>query len=111
MQCETGWLKTGSVTLPLPVYYAVSFSMHLYQQRTAEIDCGNPGTPQNGYRLLLGTTFGSQVTYNCLQGYDLSGEGTRVCLGNGLWSGSLPTCECEFYNYFVLSLTSEWMMV
>ena len=30
-----------------------------------------------------------------MQGYILIGEGTRECLDSGLWSGSLPTCQCE----------------
>ena len=73
----------------------------LVPEITVEVDCGDPGTPQNGRRVLLSTTFGSQVTYSCIVGYDLQGVGTRVCLGSGLWSGSLPTCECEFsYNLY-----------
>ena len=62
----------------------------------ATIDCGNPGIPQNAYQDLPSTTLGSQVTYHCMQGYVLVGEGTRECTDNGLWSGSLPTCQCEF---------------
>ena len=82
--------RTLSCVLLLGKCYNLRSSLNL-----TAIDCGNPGTPQNGYRELPSTTLSSQVTYHCLQGYVLVGDGTRECLESGLWSGSLPVCECE----------------
>ena len=56
------------------------------------IDCGDPGSPINGGRSLPATTYQSQVTYTCNNGYQLDGEATRQCQANGKWSGFLPSC-------------------
>ena len=59
------------------------------------VDCGDPGTPANGKSVLTGSTPGSVVKYSCNSGYDLVGNSKRKCQTNGVWSGSLPTCERE----------------
>ena len=33
------------------------------------------------------------ATYNCNNGYNLTGDMTRTCQANGTWSGTAPTCE------------------
>lgn len=56
-------------------------------------NCGDPGTPVNGRRV-LGTTFqGDIVRYFCSQGFQLEGDQQRVCQRNGQWSGQLPICR------------------
>ena len=40
-----------------------------------------------------GTVFGSQASYSCLYGYNITGDITRICLADGTWSGSVPFCE------------------
>ena len=88
--------------LPISIMFSLvcliatnSIIILFFLHSTAAIDCGDPGTPQNGYQELPSTTLGSQVTYRCQQGYVLVGGGTRECMDSGLWSGSLPVCECE----------------
>ena len=57
------------------------------------VDCGNPETPNPaGVVFFSNTTAGSSVLYTCLVGYDMVGEPERVCLNNGTWSGSVPSC-------------------
>ena len=56
------------------------------------IDCGDPATPADGQRSLTGTTFGSEVSYSCNDGFVLSGSARRECNISG-WSGSLPVCN------------------
>jgi CUB/sushi domain-containing protein len=36
---------------------------------------------------------GSIATYECLPGYVLSGDRTRICMRNGMWTGDPPTCQ------------------
>jgi len=56
--------------------------------------CGDPGTPANGIRTLTrGTTLGSVVTYECIEGYSLEGPSSRVCQSSGTWSATLPSCK------------------
>ena len=60
----------------------------------AVIDCGDAGTPGDGRRAgSTSTTFGSEVTYSCNDGFALRGSETRECQSSGSWSGSLPSCE------------------
>ena len=56
------------------------------------VDCGDPGTPDNGLRDLSSTTTGSTVQYSCQGGYMLQGNSSRTCEANGVWSGEVPTC-------------------
>jgi hypothetical protein len=36
---------------------------------------------------------GGTAQYECTAGYSLSGSATRTCGGDGMWSGSAPTCN------------------
>ena len=51
------------------------------------------GAPENGDVTLSGTTFGSEATYECDEGFELVGEATRVCEATGEWSGDEPVCD------------------
>ena len=44
------------------------------------------------------TVFESIATYSCREGYTLSGDDTRMCVGSGEWSGEAPLCEGVCYN-------------
>ncbi|XP_028518807.1 uncharacterized protein LOC110251682 [Exaiptasia diaphana] len=70
-----------------------------YENGTAEttiqvslMSCGDPGKPLNGYR--TGNEFwaGNMVVYTCDPGYYLVGPSNRLCLENGAWSDSIPSC-------------------
>ena len=39
--------------------------------------------------------FGSQLIYDCNAGFTLVGNKTRVCEGDGWWSGFSPICAVE----------------
>ena len=57
------------------------------------IDCSDPGTPQNGSRILQGTKFEATVKYRCDIGFQLNGAEMRTCQVDGTWTGSLPACQ------------------
>ena len=60
------------------------------------VDCGDPGNPQNGRRILPGgTTFQSNVTYECNTGFRLEGVAFQTCRALGVWSDSQPSCNCK----------------
>ncbi|CAF0889036.1 unnamed protein product [Brachionus calyciflorus] len=41
--------------------------------------------------------FGAQIVYDCDAGYILVGEKTRICEGDGWWSGTSPICVKETF--------------
>ena len=65
---------------------------------TAPVNCGDPGLPENGHRVVEGTTESSEVEYFCVRGYALIGPMTRTCTSTGEWSGRLPVCQSMFYT-------------
>ena len=60
------------------------------------VDCGTLDDPDNGQvNHTAGTTFQQTATYSCTTGHNLTGDSTRTCQDNGVWSGSEPTCQSE----------------
>ena len=44
--------------------------------------------------------------YTCDSGYELSGDQTRTCMSNGMWSGEEPTCIRTYEEYICSVNTS-----
>ena len=57
------------------------------------VNCGDPGTLNNGGRDLSGTTYRNTVVYFCDNGFTLEGNSLRRCQKNGQWSGRIPECR------------------
>ncbi|XP_033126349.1 CUB and sushi domain-containing protein 3-like isoform X3 [Anneissia japonica] len=57
------------------------------------VSCGFPGNIANGKRIGNVFTFGSQVTFECNTGYQLSGRYYRTCQANQQWDGYVPSCN------------------
>ncbi|XP_038307699.1 CUB and sushi domain-containing protein 2 isoform X5 [Canis lupus familiaris] len=56
------------------------------------IVCKPPQLLPNGKVVGSDFTWGSSVTYACLEGYQLSLPAVLTCEGNGSWTGELPQC-------------------
>ncbi|XP_057355961.1 CUB and sushi domain-containing protein 2 isoform X3 [Manis pentadactyla] len=56
------------------------------------ITCKPPQLIPNGKVVGSDFTWGSSVTYACLEGYQLSLPAVLTCEGNGSWTGELPQC-------------------
>ncbi|NWS63944.1 SUSD1 protein, partial [Chunga burmeisteri] len=73
------------------------------------VDCGVPPSILNANPTSVsGTTFGSEVTYNCLHGYFIaSGNQTAVCNAKGQWDGTDLVCKEEelFSNLSIFNET------
>lgn len=59
----------------------------------AVVNCGVPPIPRYGSNSFYNTTYLSEAEYHCPPGYTLSGSSFAVCLSNGSWSGSVPSCQ------------------
>ncbi|XP_062480260.1 sushi domain-containing protein 1 isoform X4 [Pezoporus occidentalis] len=59
------------------------------------VDCGIPPSVLNAHPASVsGTTYGSEVTYNCVHGYFMaSGNQTAVCNAKGQWDGIDLVCK------------------
>ncbi|KAK2521486.1 Svep1 [Columba livia] len=57
------------------------------------VTCRNPGSPEHGH--LYGNTYsvGSEVTFSCEEGFQLTGMTTLTCMESGEWSHPIPYCE------------------
>ena len=73
--------------------------------------CGSPGEPIDGRVSVPGPDSENVskfydartvVKYSCNQGWGLFGPDTRECLGDGRWSGDIPTCSKLTIIYFTL---------
>ena len=72
---------------------------HIFLLLTA-VDCGALTNLANGHvSHTAGTTLGQTATYSCNPGYDLVGGSSRTCQATGVWSGSVPTCQCMLTAY------------
>ncbi|XP_048409358.2 sushi, von Willebrand factor type A, EGF and pentraxin domain-containing protein 1-like [Stegostoma tigrinum] len=57
-----------------------------------QLNCGNPGSIQNGYYKASKWTVGSNVTFHCDIGYKIIDRDYLQCTANG-WDGEVPSCE------------------
>jgi len=69
----------------------------------AAVDCGGLPNPANGQVTTSTTTFDSNATYSCNNGYTLSGSTTRNCLADATWSGTEPTCSRKYVIYSIVA--------
>ncbi|NXW11263.1 SUSD1 protein, partial [Fregetta grallaria] len=73
------------------------------------VDCGVPPSVLNAHAASVsGTTYGSEVTYNCVHGYFIaSGNQTAVCNATGQWDGTDLVCKEEelFSNLSIFNET------
>ncbi len=49
---------------------------------------------------------GATASYTCTTGYTLSGDTTRTCGIDGVWSGSTPTCQSKWNELCIVCLFS-----
>ncbi|CAJ0927315.1 unnamed protein product, partial [Ranitomeya imitator] len=57
------------------------------------VSCGSPGKVENGDVEMIDDKFQSKAFFFCNSGYKLVGNPYRECLEEGIWSGSIPTCQ------------------
>jgi len=82
------------------------WDIHFIYIQLLVVNCGPPGTPQNGNTEVTSTTFGSVAEHDCNDGFLLCGSENRTCQSNGSWSGSLPECISKLqywiFNEFIV---------
>lgn len=55
-------------------------------------DCGLLAVPMNGSTTGGDTTYPNEVTFDCEDGFIMSGSRIRKCQSNGIWSGNETSC-------------------
>ena len=70
------------------------------------VRCSDPGSPENGRRVLDGTGIGNRVRFSCHDGFELRGSAELVCQHGGRWSGAVPRCvkgnKCLYLCVYIL---------
>ena len=56
-------------------------------------NCGDPGSPANGFRVGSEFTYGAKVIFDCNPGFKLRGSIFRECQADGTWSGTAASCS------------------
>ncbi len=80
--------------------FSLSLTLSLSHPCTA-LDCGIPEGIHHGTVSYPNTLQGSEATYECDEGYELSlGDMIRTCLSNREWSGTPPCCIHKFNGSF-----------
>ena len=87
--CNDGYNLTGTATLTCLSDGTWSAPM----PTCPPVNCGDPGTPDNGTKTGTNFTYNSIITYSCNVGYNLMGADSLTCLSDGSWNGSLPSCD------------------
>lgn len=87
-----GILKVNLPTMVESRIFCCILYVYMYVCLFAVVDCGDPGSPNDGINRVFSTTFGSVAHYECDSSFRLVGTGRRICQPNGQWSGSLPSC-------------------
>jgi len=69
------------------------------------VECEPLTAPDNGMISCVGNMFGDTCTITCDAGYELSGNETRTCQSDQIWSGIDTTCAAgNFYTLKVQAL-------
>ena len=86
--CSVGYNLTGAISLTC----LTDGSWDASVPSCDIVNCSDPGTPNNGMLQGEAFTYNSVVTYNCSVGYNLTGAVTLICLADGTWNESMPSC-------------------
>uniref|UniRef100_A0A452HNN1 Uncharacterized protein n=1 Tax=Gopherus agassizii TaxID=38772 RepID=A0A452HNN1_9SAUR len=86
--CELGYTLRGSSERTCHA----NGSWSGMQPECEAITCKSPQVIPNGKVVGSDFSWGSSVSYACLEGYQLSLPAILTCEGNGTWTGELPQC-------------------
>ncbi len=106
MECGVGQIQLVSVS---GIEYVQFIYIYMFMSGT----CSDlPPQMNGGITYTDGLTDNRPVdtiaTYTCDNGYTRVGVIFRACQNNGTWSGSAPTCQCEFH--YILTVASPFLI-
>ncbi|XP_075706782.1 C4b-binding protein alpha chain-like isoform X2 [Rhinoderma darwinii] len=58
-----------------------------------KLNCGIPDILENGEVEFLDTVIGSLASYSCMEGYIIFDSGSRYCLADERWNGTVASCR------------------
>ena len=65
------------------------------------MDCGDPGTPNNGYRQGNYFKFNSTINFSCKEKHHLEGARQVTCQANGKWTAQAPECLGKLHSRII----------
>ena len=97
------WGYTFVIKCILRRFHMVLHKSSLFSLEFPEKNCSTLSAPTNGmvtYSPVGDTTCGSNATYSCNVGYQLStsGDETRYCGEDAVWNGTAKNCSSKRYR-------------
>uniref|UniRef100_A0A3B3T3R4 Sushi, von Willebrand factor type A, EGF and pentraxin domain-containing protein 1 n=1 Tax=Paramormyrops kingsleyae TaxID=1676925 RepID=A0A3B3T3R4_9TELE len=89
LSCEDGYVLYGAQVLHCTQTQEWNDTFPICTQ----VFCGPPPKVSYGDPLSTATSYGSVVTYSCVDGFSLRKESSVQCLADGQWSEPLPECS------------------
>ncbi|XP_069622657.1 sushi, von Willebrand factor type A, EGF and pentraxin domain-containing protein 1 [Ranitomeya imitator] len=107
-QILNGYIEASNFSFMSVAHYKcdIGYRMHGTNKRTCQenklwdgeepicipLSCGQPEALINGQVKGNDYDYGNHIEYQCFEGFLLSGDKSRTCLGDGHWSGIMPEC-------------------
>ncbi|XP_067945459.1 sushi, von Willebrand factor type A, EGF and pentraxin domain-containing protein 1-like [Watersipora subatra] len=93
-QCLPGYTTDDSthITCQLNRTWSHAPNCSKSQHIVEEVNCGPPPTVDNSKRRVFGYSYNDTVKYECVDGYEMIGDDTIICLEAGHWTVH-PDCE------------------
>lgn len=75
-----------------------------YNKTCVPVMCPPLQAPENGIILTTQDSFhfGDLVSFQCHFGFVMAGSASLLCTSGGVWNGSVPECQCEYFMLFIL---------
>ncbi|KAK3090083.1 hypothetical protein FSP39_009008 [Pinctada imbricata] len=114
--CNTGYFLTGRNSRVC----LITGDWEGYPPNCLPVDCGYPGSVDNGFVEGNRFQYDSRVRYKCEKGYRLIGDRTLYCNSSGEWEGQRPfgssaRYQCndgyvsdDFYDEIVCTVDGSW---
>ncbi|KAK4887668.1 hypothetical protein RN001_003939 [Aquatica leii] len=91
-KCDLGYELTTQIYNSGRVCTKASSWIGNVEPKCTRVYCGYPGYVAHGEIIGRSYFYGDKIKYNCKNNYKLTGNDERLCLANGSWSSTEPSC-------------------
>lgn len=92
-QCHDGFEPNDAIGTQMTCNTTGHWQGSSKELRCLPVSCPPLQSIRYGDLKMTGIRLGNNVTYSCMEGYELTGDRVRICQANGSWSGHAPHCS------------------